>query len=81
MRVLLCRLGSPDHLFVASALPPLVSTAVNGNPPLRYRRSELIAKLGYELNSLCYLLTLIPSTKDAMFLSKYEIDPSTEIIL
>jgi len=42
-RVLLCRLGSPDCLLVTSDLPPLVSATVNGNPPLRCRRSEVIA--------------------------------------
>jgi hypothetical protein len=44
---------SPDRLLVASVLLLLVFATVNRNLHRRCRRSEFIAKLGYELIPLC----------------------------
>ena len=49
----LCR-RQRDRLLVARDPLPLVSVAVNRNLRRRCCRSELIAKLGYEFDPLCY---------------------------
>ena len=79
MHLLLCRLGSLDHLLVASDLPPLVSITGNGFQCRRCYCSELTAELGYEFDPLCILFTSDSENKvNAMFFTTYEIKLSRE---